>query len=144
VIDREDLGSWMDGAPAHEGYVKGSALGLPSEGTGSVAPFARRLVSMLIDWGLAMLLSAFLFDGDALANLALFVVMNLLFQTLFGSTPGQFLMKLRVIPVRGRSPMLLRSLTRVVLMMLLLPAVVWNRDAQPLHDVLAGTAVITF
>jgi len=32
---------------------------------------------------------------------------------------------------------------RTVLMLLLLPAVVWNRDAQPLHDVVAGTAVVT-
>ena len=35
------------------------------------------------------------------------------------------------------------ALVRTVLMLLLLPAVVWNRDTQPLHDVVAGTAVIT-
>lgn len=134
----------MEGAPAHEGYVKGSSLGLPAEGRGSVGPFWRRLVSLLIDWGLCMLVSAFVFNGDALANLVLFVAVNLLFLTLFGSTPGQFVLRLRVVPVRGRSPMLLRAVVRIVLMLLLLPAAVWNRDRQPLHDVVAGTAVITF
>ncbi|AXK45168.1 RDD family protein [Brachybacterium saurashtrense] len=143
MIDRKDLGSWMDGSPAEEGYVKGSALGLPATGRGAVAPFWRRPLSLLADWGLCLLVSALLFSGDALANLALFVVMNVLFLSLFGATPGQFAVRVRVLPVRGRSPMVLRALVRTALMLLLLPAVVWNRDRQPLHDVVAGTATVT-
>lgn len=143
VIDRKDLGSWMDGAPAEEGYVKGSSLGLPPEGPGSVAPFWKRPLSLVVDWGLCMLVSALVFSGDALANLVLFVAVNVLFLSLFGATPGQFLLRLRVRPVSGRSPMLLRALVRTAMLLLLLPAVVWNRDTQPLHDVIAGTAVVT-
>ncbi len=143
VIERKDLGAWLEGAPHETGYVKGSSLGLPAEGPGSVAPFWRRPLSVVIDWGLCMLASALVFDGDALANLVLFVAMNVLFLTLFGATVGQFVLKLRVRPVRGRSPMLLRSLIRTGMILLLLPTVVWNKDAQPLHDVAAGTAVIT-
>ena len=143
MIDRKDLGSWMDGPPADEGYVKGAALGLPPEGPGSVAPFWRRPLSLVIDWGLCMLVSGLVFSGDALANLILFVAVNVLFLSLFGATPGQFVLKLRVLPVSGRSPMVLRALVRTVLMLLLLPAVVWNRDSQPLHDVVAGTAGVT-
>lgn len=143
VIERKDLGSWMDGAPAEEGYVKGSSLGLPPQGSGAVAPFWRRPLSLVVDWGLCMLVSALVFSGDALANLVLFIVVNVLFLSLFGATPGQFALRLRVMPVSGRSPMVLRALVRTTLMLLLLPAVVWNRDSQPLHDVVAGTAVIT-
>ncbi|MGP9536897.1 RDD family protein [Brachybacterium sp. AOP43-C2-M15] len=143
MIDRKDLGSWMDGTPHEEDYVKGSALGLPAEGNGSVAPIWRRPVSLVIDWGLCLLLSALTMQGDPLANLALFVVVNVLFLTLFGATPGQFAMRVRVRPVRGRSPMLLRAVVRTLMILLLLPAVFWNRDAQPLHDVVAGTAVVT-
>lgn len=143
VIDRKDLGSWMDGAPNEEGYVKGSSLGLPAEGTGSVAPFWRRPLSLVVDWGLCLLVSALVFSGDPLANLILFVVVNVLFLSLFGATPGQFALRLRVMPVSGRSPMILRAAVRTALMLLLLPAVVWNRDSQPLHDVAAGTAVVT-
>ncbi|ATG51931.1 RDD family protein [Brachybacterium vulturis] len=143
MIDRKDLGSWMDGPPVEEGYVKGSSLGLPPQGPGSVAPFWRRPLSLAIDWGLCMLVSALVFSGDALANLVLFFAVNVLFLSLFGATPGQFVLRLRVLPVTGRSPMVLRALVRTTLMLLLLPAVVWNRDSQPLHDVVAGTAVVT-
>ena len=143
VIERKDLGSWLDGAPVEEGYVKGSSLGLPANGPGSVAPFWRRPLALMVDWGLCMLISALVFSGDALANLLLFIAVNLMFLTFFGMTPGQFLLRMRVRPVTGRSPMPLRALVRTVLMLLLLPAVVWNRDTQPLHDVVAGTAVIT-
>ena len=143
VIERKDLGAWLEGAPHETGYVKGSSLGLPAEGPGSVAPFWRRPLSVVIDWGLCMLVSTLVFEGDALANLVLFVMMNVLFLTLFGATVGQFVLKLRVRPVRGRSPMLLRAVVRTVMILLLLPAVVWNKDAQPLHDVAAGTAVVT-
>lgn len=143
MIERKDLGSWMEGAPAHEGYVKGSSLGLPAQGPGSVAPFWKRPVSLALDWALCLVVSGLVFSGDALANLVLFVAVNLLFLSLFGATPGQFALRLRVLPVRGRSPMILRALVRTALILLLLPAVVWNRDAQPLHDVVAGTAVVT-
>ena len=142
MIERKDLGSWMEGAPGDPGYVKGSSLGLPPTGHGSVAPFWRRPLALVLDWGLAVGISALAFQYDALANLVLFVVVNVLFTTLFGATPGQFATRTRVMPVRGRSPMILRALIRTGLMLLLLPAVVWNRDAQPLHDAAAGTAVI--
>lgn len=142
MIDRKDLGSWMDGAPSTPDYVKGSSLGLPADGPGSVAPFWRRPLSLLIDWGLCMAVSAVVFDADALANLLLFVSVNVLFLSLFGGTPGQFLLRVRVHPVRGRTPMVLRALVRTGAMLLVLPACVWTRDSQPLHDVAAGTAVV--
>lgn len=142
MIDRKDLGSWMDGAPGEEGYVKGSALGLPATGSGSVAPFWRRPLALVLDWALCLGISALVFDGAALADLVLFAVINVLFLTLFGATPGQFITRVKVVPVRGRSPMLLRAAVRTALMLLLLPAVVYNRDAQPLQDVVAGTAAV--
>ncbi|NMA78721.1 MAG: RDD family protein [Actinomycetales bacterium] len=143
MIERKDLGSWIDGAPHEEGYVKGSAIGLPADGPGAVAPFWRRPLSTVIDWALCMLISALFLEGDALANLLLFASMNVLFLTLFGATPGQFVLRLRVMPVRGRTPMIGRAVVRTALILLLLPAVIWNRDAQPLHDAAAGTAVVT-
>lgn len=142
MIDRQDLGSWMDGAPSSPDYVRGSSLGLPASGPGSVAPFWRRPLSLLVDWGLCMAVSALVFQGDALANLLLFATLNLLFLSLFGATPGQFALRVRVLPIRGRTPMVLRALVRTGAMLLLLPALVWSKDAQPLHDVVAGTAAV--
>ena len=145
MIDRKDIGSWLEGPPGEDGdYVKGSALGLPPQGRGAVAPFWRRPLTLIVDWGLCLALSALLLGGDPLANLLLFAALNVLFVTLFGATPGQFLLRVRVLSVSGRSPLLLRAVVRTALMLLLLPAVVWNRDGQPLHDVVAGTAVVTF
>ncbi|MFC0674252.1 RDD family protein [Brachybacterium hainanense] len=142
MIERKDLGSWMDGPPQDEEYVRGSAIGLPPEGPGSAAPFGRRVVSLLIDWSICSLVSVLLFSYDSLVTLCLFVGLNLALMTLFGATPGQYLLRLRTQPVVHRYPMLVRSLIRTALMLLVLPAVIWNRDRQPLHDVLAGTAVV--
>ncbi|MFC7458035.1 RDD family protein [Brachybacterium sp. GCM10030267] len=143
MVERKDLGSWMGGVPSDPDYVAGADLGLPAEGSGSVAPFWRRPVSVVIDWGLCVAISALFFQYDATANLVLFVVVNLLFMSLFGATPGQFVMRVRILPVRGRMPMPLRAVVRTGLMLLLIPAVVWNKDAQPLHDTAAGTAAVT-
>lgn len=142
MIDRKDLGSWMDGAPTAEEYVPGSRLGLPAEGPGSVAPIGRRFCSLLLDWALCLLLSWWLLQGNEEATLGLFLLMNVLFITVFGATPAQFVLGLRVRPVGGRSPMILRALFRTLALALVLPAVFWNGDRQPLHDVVAGTAVV--
>lgn len=142
MIDRKDLGSWLEGAPGDPEYIRGADLGLPAEGSGSVAGFGRRLVGLAVDWGLAVAASMFFFSYDSVATLSIFAALNLLFQTLFGATPGQLALGLRVTPVRGRAPMLLRTVIRTALMLLVIPAVVWNRDRQPLHDVAAGTAVV--
>lgn len=142
MIDRKDLGSWMEGVPSDPEYVRGSDLGLPADGAGSVAPVWRRPLTLIVDWALSVGIAMLLFNYHELAVLGSFVVLNLLFISLFGATPGQFLLRLRVLPVSGRSPMLLRALVRTVLILLIIPAVVWNRNAQPLQDVVAGTAVV--
>src|SRR5699024_1315718 len=116
--------------------------GLPAEGPGSVAPVWRRPLTLIVDWALSVATAILLFDFHEFAVLGTFVVLNLLFISLIGATPGQFLLRLRVLPVQGRSPMPLRALVRTVLILLVIPAVVWNRDAQPLQDVAAGTAVV--
>ncbi|MCW1805685.1 RDD family protein [Brachybacterium squillarum] len=142
MIERKDLGSWMDGAPSEAGHVPGSTWGLPADGPGAVAPAGRRFATLLVDWALASVVSALVFDDESVATLALFATMNVLLITVFGATPGQFLLRLRVTPVSGRSPMVLRALIRTLLLLLVLPAVIWNRDRQPLHDAVAGTAVV--
>src|SRR5699024_7704591 len=109
----------------------------------SVAPFWRRPLSLVVAWGLCLLVSALVFSGDPLANLLLFVVVNVLFLSLFGATPGRVALRRRVMPVSGRWRRIAPAAVRAALMLLLLPAVVWNRDSQPLHDVAVGTAVVT-
>jgi uncharacterized RDD family membrane protein YckC len=142
VIEREDLGSWLEGPPVEEGYVKGARLGLPAEGHGSVAPVGRRFLSLCIDWALIAVLSHVLLHDDPSGTLILFAAENLLLITLFGVTVGQFIMRIGVRSVRGRMPMVLRALIRSVLLVLVVPSMFWNKDGQPLQDVAAGTAVV--
>lgn len=142
MIDRNDLGSWLEGTPQDPDYVPGAALGLPPSGSGAVAGIGRRLLSLVIDWGLCVVVSMLFFAYDPTVTLVLFVTMNVLFLSVFGATPAQFALGLRVLPVSRRWPMPVRALVRTAGMLALLPAVIWNRDRQPLHDVMAGTAVV--
>nr|WP_239552221.1 RDD family protein [Brachybacterium muris] len=136
------MGSWIEGTPQDPDYVPGTSYGLPADGPGSVAGFGRRLLSLLIDWGICVAVSIAFFQYDPLATLLLFVSLNVLLLSLFGATPAQFLLGLRVLPVARRWPMPVRALVRTLAMLTVITAVVWNRDRQPLHDVLAGTAVV--
>jgi len=142
VIDREDLGSWIDGAPTDPSHVKGETWGLPAEGPGSVAPIGRRFVGYAIDWSLCAGASALLMDGSVHLVWPLFTAMSVVLLSLFGATIGQFVLGLRTVPVARRWPMPLRALVRTALLLLLLPTLIWNRDGQPLQDVAAGTAVV--
>lgn len=143
MIEREDLGSWMDGAPRDPDHVRGSGLGLPPAGPGSVAGIGRRFLTYVVDWSVCLGASALLRDGSPALVWPLFTGMNVVMLTLFGATVGQLLLGVRVQPVARRWPMILRAVVRTVLLLLLIPTLIWNRDGQPLQDVAAGTAVVT-
>lgn len=142
MIEREDIGTWMDGPPRPDGYVPGEDLGLPPRGPGSVAPVGRRFAGYLIDWVICFAASRLLSDGSPVLTWPLFAGMCVILQSLVGASVGQIVMGLRVAPVARRWPMPVRALVRTGLLLLLIPTLVWNRDAQPLQDVAAGTAVV--
>lgn len=142
MIERKDLGGWLDGPPRSADYVRGADLHLPPTGSGSVAPAGRRFLSLCVDYGIAAVSSALFMNYDPLGIMLIFVLVNIGFLTLFGATPGQLVAGVRTHPVRGRMPMLLRAVVRTALLSLLIPAIFWNRDLQPGHDVVAGTAVV--
>lgn len=135
----------MDGppeAPGDQGHVKGSTWGLPASGPGSVAPVPLRLASYAIDWSVCALASALLTDRGIALVWPLFTGMSIVLLSLFGVTIGQFVLRLRVQPVAMRWPMPVRAVVRTVLLLLFIPTLIWNRDGQPLQDVVAGTAVV--
>lgn len=142
MIERKDLGTWIDGPPRDDDYVRGAELGLPASGPGSVASAGRRFLSLCIDYGIAAVGSWAFLDYDPLGIMLLFILLNLAFQTLFGATPGQFAARVRTLPVRGAMPMLVRALIRTALLVLVIPAIYWNKDLQGGHDIAAGTAVV--
>ncbi|MFF0448379.1 RDD family protein [Streptomyces sp. NPDC004609] len=143
--NRQVIGSWLSGprAAAEEmgadfGY-RGKRLGLPEEGSGSIAPLGRRFGALFLDWGLCLLIaSAFFANGDrqAAGNWALgvFLVLSLLTVGTVGFTPGKRILGLRVISVDGGRLGIVRVVLRSVLLCLGIPALIWDRDGRGLHD----------
>ncbi|WP_250257605.1 RDD family protein [Dermabacter sp. Marseille-Q3180] len=127
---------------AQAGAHPGEVFGLPDRGRYSIAPLPRRFLSMCLDWAAAAAVSFLAFHYDPLATLALFLAQVTVMQTLFGASLGQFLTGLRVLPVTGRSPMLLRALVRSAIMLSVISAFVVNENRQTLHDLVAGVVVV--
>lgn len=123
------------------GY-RGERLGLPQEGPGSVAPLGRRVGALFIDWSLCMVIAYGLLargDQQTAGNwaLAVFLVMSLLTVGTIGSTPGKRILGLRVVAEDGGRLGAVRVIVRTVLLVLVIPALVWDRDTRGLHDRLA-------
>jgi uncharacterized RDD family membrane protein YckC len=134
---------------------RGEKLGLPPEGSGALAGPGARVGALLVDCvasglvaalGVAILRSG----GDTASHLpgswsllpfGLDYVIGLL---VAGRTLWMNLFGIRVIRVDDvRKPVTpLRALVRTVLLVLLVPAVVWDRDGRGLHDRLTDTAVV--
>ncbi len=148
VDNRQAIGSWISGprAAAEDmgvefGY-RGQGLGLPEEGPGSIARPGRRFAALFIDWALCMLVAyGLLSDGRANATsnwaLAVFAVLSVLTVGTVGFTPGKRILGLRVVAEDGGRLSLPRVVLRTVALVVVIPAVIWDRDGRGLHDRLA-------
>ncbi|MFE5811740.1 RDD family protein [Streptomyces sp. NPDC056491] len=146
--NRQAIGSWLSGprAAAEEmgvdfGYP-GQRLGLPQQGPGSVARFGRRLGAVAIDWIGCQLIAYGLITGGNLAatgdwTLGLFLGLTILTVGTVGFTPGKRILGLRVISESGGRLGIPRVVLRTLLLALVIPALIWDRDGRGLHDRLA-------
>ena len=128
----------------------GERLGLPEHGPGSVAGWGRRVLALLIDWfGSMMVVGAFvgadLWSGRGVvqwAPLLVFAAELWLLTSLAGGSAGQLAMRLRVVRTGGGRLDPGRALLRAVLICLVIPPVVYNRDQRGLHDLAVGSVVV--
>lgn len=120
----------------------GHRLGLPDEGRGSVGRIGRRLGALAIDWACAVVISVAFFAYDPFATLAIFAFVQILFIPTLGGSPGHRLVGLRVAALRGGWVGLWRPILRTALLLLVIPAVVWDADQRGLHDKAAGTVLV--
>jgi uncharacterized RDD family membrane protein YckC len=146
VVDRRIVGGWLGGPGsaydgAGGGEFAGQRLGLPEDGRGSLARLGPRVQAFGIDAAMCALIS-WGFWRDTVWSTAVFAVEVLVLTTFLGASAGQFLRGLRVIRLDGRPPGPWRALVRTVLLLLLIPAVIWDRDGRGLHDKVAGTLLV--
>ena len=120
----------------------GKRLGLPQSGPRSVGRLGRRLAALAIDWACAVLISVAFFSYDPLATLGVFAVVQIVFLLTAGGSPGHLLLGLRVVPVAGGYLGWWRPFARTILLCLLIPAVIWDRDQRGLHDRLIGSILV--
>jgi uncharacterized RDD family membrane protein YckC len=129
---------------------RGQRLGLPASGPGSLSTTGLRLAAFLVDALASALVAALFVRGTGVSGhlpqswslipLAVDYLAGLL---LGGRTLGMYLFGLRVIRVDRPVPIgLTRAVLRTVLLFILVPAVVWDRDGRGLHDRFTDTAVV--
>ena len=148
-------GTWLTGTGLPStGEPRGRRLGRPDEGPGSVASFGARAGAFALDAVLAGLVARLFFPvrdletaqaSTSLAPLAVLTVVYLVGLFLLGQTPGMRLLRLRVEPARhgaGEALGLVPAALRTALLLLLVPALIADRDGRGLHDRAAGVVVV--
>lgn len=126
----------------------GERLGLPSEGRGSVARVGRRLVALLVDWASAMLMALLFTPYESVAYTwatpLAFAVLQIVFIPTLGGSLGHRLLGMRVVPLVGGWVGVWRPALRTALLVIVVPALVWDSDQRGFHDKVAGTVLIRY
>jgi uncharacterized RDD family membrane protein YckC len=140
----------------------GQRLGLPSAGPGSLASTGPRVIAFAVDCvasGMVAGLFVGLLGGGSGTDparhlpgnwsLVAFAADYIVGLALGGRTLGMYLAGLRVVRVdrpvgtgRPAPVTVLSAAIRTVLLALLVPALIWDRDRRGLHDRLTNTAVV--
>lgn len=111
--------------------------------------FMRRVVAFLIDWFASVLVALLVFpqfgygsNGSMLATLLVFTGEVIVLTWLTGASFGQRLVGLRVISIDGNRLPLWRVVVRTALILLVIPAVVYDDQGRGLHDRVAASVVV--
>lgn len=126
---------------ATEPGYPGERLGFPPSGPGSIARLGRRIGALFVDYGAAYLISGF-FAWDPLAILAIFAAIHLLFLPTLQGTPGHRIFGMRLVRLDGAWAGLWRPVVRTALLIVVIPAVIWDADQRGIHDKAAGTVLL--
>ncbi|MBC6494783.1 transporter [Microbacterium sp. 4-7] len=131
----------------------GERLGMPQTGTGSIARPGRRIGALLIDYVAATIIATgFLgYDQFALpaeagltmfAPMAVFALLQILFIPTAGGSPGHRILGMRVVRLGGGWVGIWRPIVRTLLIVIVIPAVIWDADQRGIHDKATGLVLI--
>lgn len=127
---------------AAENTYPGERLGLPATGPRSVARIGRRIGALAIDWAAAVIISIAFFHYDSIATLLIFAIVQIVFIPTVGGSPGHRILGMRLVLRDGGWVGLWRPIVRTLLLVVVIPAVVWDPDQRGLHDKAVGTVLI--
>lgn len=127
----------------------GKRLGLPQSGSLSIARPGRRIAALLIDQAPAYLLAFTFFRSpegfiDGLALTLLFAALQIVFIPTIGGSIGHRLLGMRLIAIGGGWIGVWRPVVRTLLLVLVIPALIWDADQRGFHDKIAGTALVRY
>ncbi|MEX2441732.1 MAG: RDD family protein [Pontimonas sp.] len=126
-----------------ENYWPGKQFGLPEEGPRSTPGWNRRIAGILIDWALALAISALFFGFNNFSILGVFVLLHMIGGLLAAGSPGHLLMKIRIAPLTGERLGVVAPIVRPVLIALVIPALISDEDRRGAHDRLVGTILVS-
>ena len=139
----------MSATPVPVQQYAGQRLGLPSTGSGSVASWRRRILALVVDWFASLAVAAFVVRafglGDAWGTwlpLVVFWLESSLGVALAAGSFGQVAVRVAVRRLDGRTLDLFGALLRGLLICLVVPPVIYNRDHRGLHDLAVRTVVV--
>jgi uncharacterized RDD family membrane protein YckC len=147
-------GSWLDGpgggtTAADPGSYIGERLGLPPAGARSVAGLGARLGALCIDWLIAVLIISpftghrpFTPGSNSPWVLAVFAAEYIVLVSLVGRTIGMRLCRIGIMRLDGGRLTFPWVVVRTALLVLVVPAVIYDRDRRGLHDKAAGCVVV--
>lgn len=128
----------------------GQRLGMPEEGPGSVGSWGRRVLALVIDWFASRLVAGFLIGSqvwtengaEQFAVFAIFALEATVLTVVLGGSFGQLVLRLAVVRLDGRPINFFQALGRSLLICLVVPPLVFNRDNRGLHDLAFDTVVV--
>ncbi len=120
----------------------GERLGLPEFGPRSIARPGRRIGALVIDWALSVLISIAFFEYAAFATLGIFALTQIVFLISASGSIGHLIFRMRVVPMSGGWIGPWRPMVRTILLCLVVPALIWDKDQRGLHDKAAGTLIV--
>jgi len=137
------------GGPVASAYP-GERLGLPSSGRGSAAGWGRRILALCLDWFASILVAGAVVGPTVMSSrgweawvpMLVFVLEATVLTPLAGGSFGQLLTRVAVVRTDRRPVTVLAALLRTVLICLVVPPVIYDRDRRGLHDLAAGTVTV--
>jgi uncharacterized RDD family membrane protein YckC len=121
----------------------GEQFGLPEQGSRSVARMGRRILALILDWAIATGVSFLIVHKqDAWITLAAFAVLQVVFIATLSGSIGHLVLGMRVVPLDPKWIGVLKPAIRTVLVCLVIPAVIFDKDQRGLHDKIAGTVLV--